>query len=65
MLIEDTVCECGEGKYSFNKYCGAFVCDKCGDHYGLARCFCGWNAHTVDPEAAYREQWYEEELDYG
>lgn len=34
--------ECG-GHYWFRKYCGVFVCDKCGDHKGLGNCFCGWN----------------------
>ena len=32
-----------EHEYEFRKYCGADVCVKCGDHKGLARCFCGWN----------------------
>lgn len=58
-MIEGTPCEkekC-DGHYYFNKYCGAFVCDKCHDHHGLARCFCGWNIHTADPEAMYQEDW--------
>ena len=29
-------------EYFFSRYCGASVCDKCGDHRGLARCYCGW-----------------------
>lgn len=29
--------------YTFSAYCGVEVCDKCGDHKGLARCYCGWN----------------------
>lgn len=36
-------CECG-GTYEFDRYCGANVCDTCGDHDGLARCYCGWAA---------------------
>ena len=41
--IEGSKCEkCGKGTYRFNNYCGAYVCDGCGDHFGLARCFCGW-----------------------
>ena len=35
--------EC-EHNYQWSKYCGANVCSKCGDHKGLARCFCGWPA---------------------
>lgn len=35
-------CDCG-GEYDFRTYCGAFVCSSCGDHRGLARCFCGWS----------------------
>jgi len=34
---------CDEHNYRWSKYCGADVCSKCGDHKGLARCFCGWN----------------------
>lgn len=32
-----------KGKYSLNRYCGAKVCSACGDHKGLARCYCGWS----------------------
>jgi len=28
--------------YEFSTFCGAHVCEKCGDHRGLARCYCGW-----------------------
>lgn len=55
-------CSCG-GKYFFANYCGAKVCVDCGNHKGLARCFCGWSAsggdgrrellemgETIDPE---------------
>ena len=28
-------------EYHWSRYCGAKVCD-CGDHEGLARCYCGW-----------------------
>lgn len=43
-LISNRVltCECG-GEYYFNTYCGAYVCEKCKDHQGLGRCFCGWS----------------------
>lgn len=32
-----------EHDYRFSTYCGAHVCDECGDHKGLARCYCGWS----------------------
>ena len=30
--------------YYFSRTCGVRVCLECGDHKGLARCFCGWAA---------------------
>jgi len=39
--------------YSFSRYCGCYVCDVCGDHYGLARCYCGWS--TTSPGNGYNE----------
>ena len=35
-------CKCG-GTYFFDTYCGADVCDTCGNHKGLCRCYCGWS----------------------
>lgn len=35
-------CTCG-GTYWSDRSCGADVCDKCRDHKGLARCYCGWS----------------------
>jgi hypothetical protein len=34
-------CKCG-GIYERSRECGAKVCNRCGDHKGLARCYCGW-----------------------
>ena len=31
--------------------CGVGVCDDCGHHQGLARCFCGWSASGGDGRA--------------
>lgn len=28
---------------SFSRVCGVWVCSECEYHWGLARCFCGWN----------------------
>ena len=50
--------------YQLSKHCGCAVCSKCGDHHGLARCYCGWSktrpgegrqeliemGETIDPE---------------
>ena len=36
-------CLCG-GIMRWSKYCGVLVCDLCGTHKGLARCFCGWSS---------------------
>lgn len=35
-----------------SRSCGANICVVCGDHQGLARCFCGWSASGGD---GYRE----------
>jgi hypothetical protein len=35
--------EHGEHDYRFSNFCGVKVCSECGDHKGLARCYCGWN----------------------
>ena len=40
-MNETITCECG-GQYFWSKYCGAYVCQQCGNHKGLVRCFCGW-----------------------
>ncbi len=39
-------------EYDFSIYCGADVCYDCGDHKGLARCYCGWSQSGSD---GYRE----------
>jgi hypothetical protein len=31
-------------EYQFSSSCGAYICDTCGYHKGLARCYCGWAA---------------------
>jgi|TARA_Y100000310_G_C20686175_1_gene819168 hypothetical protein len=41
-------CRNCDGTYHFNSYCGAYVCDDCDDHKGLARCYCGWSADGGD-----------------
>lgn len=42
MHEEVRLCDCGGYAY-FARYCGAFVCSNCGQHDGLARCYCGWS----------------------
>ena len=37
--------DCKPGAWAyFDRGCGVFVCGACGEHKGLARCFCGWSA---------------------
>jgi hypothetical protein len=36
--------QCDGAAYRSPAYCGAWVCEKCGNHLGLARCHCGWAA---------------------
>lgn len=42
MEPERKKCHCG-GTFEFNRYCGAHTCEKCANHKGMARCFCGWS----------------------
>ncbi|MGB9886474.1 MAG: hypothetical protein ACPLRW_05680 [Moorellales bacterium] len=44
--------ECNH-EYEFNRYCGAYVCVRCGRHKGLERCFCGWS--LTRPGRGYEE----------
>jgi hypothetical protein len=39
--------ECG-GMFWFSDYCGAYVCQECGRHRGLTRCYCGWSESGRD-----------------
>jgi hypothetical protein len=41
MNQEPEICECG-GTFKWSFYCAADVCDRCGRHKDLARCYCGW-----------------------
>lgn len=34
--------KCGSDAH-YNRYCGAYVCEDCDNHVGLARCYCGWS----------------------
>ncbi len=49
-------CQCG-GTYEFARGCGCMICNRCDDHKGLCRCFCGWAASGGDG--------YQELLDEG
>jgi len=40
-------CRCG-GEMRLSSYCGAYVCDECDNHDGLARCYCGWSLTSSD-----------------
>jgi hypothetical protein len=37
--------------FVFSRYCGARVCEACGDHQGLDRCYCGWSRGGGDGRA--------------
>lgn len=39
------------GSTYLSDYCGAWVCDTCDQHTGLARCFCGWSESGSDGRA--------------
>ena len=41
--MKTKVCpKCGD-TMEMSRYCGAYVCDGCEYHDGLARCYCGWS----------------------
>lgn len=44
-------CDCGGGAY-MSRGCGVFICDSCGEHEGLARCYCGW---SLSGRSGYQE----------
>lgn len=56
--------EC-EHEYSWNDYCGCYVCSKCGMHahkvkgsyMELEQCFCGWSRSGRKPEFDDVEDW--------
>jgi hypothetical protein len=37
-------CDSGRctGVAAFSRHCAAYVCDTCGTHVGLDRCYCTW-----------------------
>jgi hypothetical protein len=64
-------CPCG-GEFEPDAFCGASICNACGRHKGLARCYCGWTesgngngyqelqemGETIEPEESFEEdQW--------
>jgi hypothetical protein len=55
-----------------SRTCGAAICDSCGWHKGLARCFCGWSAsggngrsELVELGETIGDEYDEFEPDYG
>ena|SRR6516164_5662720 len=44
--------------------CGAWVCNSCENHVGLARCYCGWSASGGDGHAELLEMGETIEEDY-
>ena len=58
-------CErCEKGEYWMSRSCGAKVCDDCGHHHGLARCYCGWSADGTDGRRELLEMGETIEEDY-
>jgi hypothetical protein len=53
-----------KGEAFFEAHCGAWVCDQCGAHLGLARCYCGWAASGGDGRAELVELGENVEEDY-
>ena len=45
-MATEKKCDAGKcrGVAVFDRGCGAWVCQACGAHRGLARCYCGWSA---------------------
>ena len=44
--------------------CGVEVCNSCGDHKGLERCFCGWSRSSGDGRRELEEMGENVEEDY-
>lgn len=53
-----------QGHYYFQRYCGAYVCDTCDDHKGLARCYCGWSAGGGNGRQQLEEMGEQIDADY-
>lgn len=50
-------CEvCKTPTSTMDRYCGAYTCSECGNHHGLARCFCGWSLSGRDGRAELEEE---------
>lgn len=47
-----------------SRTCGVRICYDCGDHKGLARCFCGWSASGGNGYAELVEMGEQIEEDY-
>lgn len=56
-------CSCG-GDFVFSRYCGAYVCERCDNHKGLARCYCGWSQSGMDGRRELEEMGEQIEGDY-
>jgi hypothetical protein len=53
-----------DGSRRMDASCGAYVCLDCGDHQGLARCYCGWASDGGDGVAQLRAKGENVEDDY-
>ena len=46
-IVEKTCPKCQDSMRMSN-HCGAWVCENCDNHEGMARCFCGWSLSGDD-----------------
>lgn len=61
----ETKCpKCGSTEVDWSRECGCKVCWQCGNHLGLARCFCGWSESGGDGRAELIEMGETIEPDY-
>ncbi len=61
--VRTKTCPKCKGEAVFVRYCAAYICG-CGNHLGLARCYCGWSASGADGRKELREMGENLEEDY-
>ena len=62
-MTEPEVCSCGS-TMGWDRGCGALVCDSCGSHKGLARCYCGWSRSGANGREELEEMGEDCDYDY-
>lgn len=64
ILLQDAFHQGCNSRAHFSRGCGVFICDSCGEHEGLARCFCGWSLSGRDGRQELTEMGENVEDDY-